>query len=114
MPQKSSKVAPVLVILGMGLLNLFIDWRFMKGMAALDVIFYVLVLLAVLFGRKVRRDSPGQKSTDLQGYTGPFWNKPSPAYLEARARESTTDPSLFAPFLLLIPFAVLFYLLLRH
>ena len=65
-------------------------------------------------GRRSQDDRFPSRVDPPVGYTGPFWNKPSATYLESRVREGATAPSIFAPLLLLVPFAVIFYLLLRH
>ena len=51
--------------------------------------------------------------TPPRGYTGPFWNKPSAVYLEAKAQPFTAVQNSLALVALLIPFAALIYFLLR-
>jgi len=47
------------------------------------------------------------------GYTGPFWNKPSADYLEANAQPYSSEQRIAVWMFLLIPFAVLAYILLH-
>ena len=131
MVKNSSKAEAVFGLLSFGLLNLVFDFCFLNsGWVAFDILVYFLAAVAVVFGRIPpakpepphedvppalhRKKAIRRKLPAIKGYTGPFWNKPSTAYLEARARTSTTASSKLAPFLLLVPFAVLFYLLLRY
>lgn len=47
------------------------------------------------------------------GYRGPFWNKPSPAFLQSNARSFSEAQSRVVMLLLLLPFGALVFMLLH-
>ena len=85
----------------------------------------LFIVLVLVFGPRGKQDvsevpqsrgpfgnRPGtSREKPPLGYRGPFWNKPTVAYLEREARPFSLTQSRIAGLLLLAPFGLLFYLL---
>ena len=114
MSKKSQKGPLVLKVVAFGLLNLLIDVYFLPhsaGWLVFDIIFWAVVIVSVTIGRALN----GSKSThetplspsEIIKLSGPFWNKPSVAFLQNNAQPLSEANRRVALTLLLLPFVVL-------
>jgi hypothetical protein len=101
-------------ILGLAMLNIFIDLCLLpraSGHLLVDIVFWILVVIGVAIRDGGRTDSKNRRNGPRP--PGPFWNKPSHAFLQHQARPFSETQTRIVLGLLLVPFGALAYLLLR-
>jgi len=93
--------------------NALVDIFILKWPWQIALAEQLFIVLAWAFEGRRKQDSENARETPPLEYRGPFWNKPTVAYLEREAHPFSLTQSRIAGLLLLVPFGVLFYLLLH-
>jgi hypothetical protein len=116
MSKKTSKSISIGGLVLIGLVNILIDlyWKHQSEERILfDTIFYLLIVIAVV-SITTKRNDLGPPSQNKQSEPPkPFWNKPSPVFLQSEAQPFSEAQRWVVLFLMLVPFGMLIYLLLN-
>jgi hypothetical protein len=122
MQKTPSRAEMICLVLFVALSVLDKAWPALKPLELIAGVLLVLFYYGALINRLFLKGSNNQPRPNLPprptppkpiGYRGPFWNKPTTAYLEASAQPFSPTRSAVALFAMLIPFGIMAYMFLH-